>query len=363
MADPLLDELRGAVDEALRAFLARRRDDLARAAPGALPVLEEVERALPGGKRLRPAFCWWGHRAGGGGPEGPIVPAAASLELLHTFALLHDDVMDWAGERRGKPAAFRRIAAEHAAAGGGGDHLQFGISVAILAGDLAFALSDQMFTESGFPPEALARAFPALHALRGRAAAGQFLDLLYTGDAEAPAAAVRLAARLKTASYSIEGPLLVGAALAGAPPGVEEPLAAYGAALGEAYQLGDDVLGLFGDPAVTGKDVGSDVRLGRPTPLVAEALTRAGGAQREVLLGAWGNHSAGPSEVEAVREVVRGTGALDAIVTEIERLVAAAREAVAAKGRLPAEAAGALASLAGLVRLEGLGGPRRPDRS
>lgn len=338
-------KLRHEVDRVLERFLAAEREEFARLDPRAVPVVDEVARVVAsGGKRLRPLFCYAGHRLAGGAHGGAIVAAAASLELLHTFAIVHDDVMDRSPLRRGRPSLHRRVAQEYRAGGGPGEPEQFGVAAAILAGDLAFALSDRLFVTSGFDPEALARAAGPLHDLRVRAVAGQFLDLLHAGRREIDPGAARRIARLKTASYSVEGPLLVGAALAGGDGEVREALSAYGLALGEAYQVRDDVLGLFGDPADTGKDVEGDIRQATPTTLLAEALFRAGPSERESILAHWGNPEATVADVDAVRRAVAATGAPGAALEEIGRLVGEARNILGSL-RVPAETEGARAML------------------
>ncbi|WP_349256623.1 polyprenyl synthetase family protein [Frankia sp. CgS1] len=238
-----------------------------------------TEFLLAEGKRLRPAFCYWGWRGAGGPDCDEIVTAAAAIELLHACALIHDDVMDASDTRRGRPAAHRRFSRVHRTAGWRGDPADFGRSAAILLGDLFLAWADELLAASRMPPEALVRAWPTYGRMRSELMAGQYLDLV--GQAEAgphggldPGRAVRIA-RYKTAGYTVVRPLQLGGLLAGAPPDLLAAYAAFGLPLGEAFQLRDDLLGVFGDPAVTGKPTGEDLRDGRPTGLLALALTRA----------------------------------------------------------------------------------------
>jgi geranylgeranyl diphosphate synthase, type I len=229
------------VDDVLFGFLADVRGELATIDAGPVVLVEEIERLLrAGGKRLRPAFCYWGYRAAGGGDGGgggggePIVRAAASLELLHTMALIHDDLMDGARERRGVLAtasALERAAGPSAPPG-------YGRSAAILAGDLAAVLADRLLLDSGFGPTRVAAALERYHWMRERMAAGQFLDIAGLAQDEATA---RRAAGLKGGVYTVEGPLRIGAALAGASPEIEAVLVAFGAPLGVAFQLRDDL--------------------------------------------------------------------------------------------------------------------------
>ncbi|MGH2718189.1 MAG: polyprenyl synthetase family protein [Actinomycetota bacterium] len=346
--DPL-GQLREALDDALLSFLASQRERMAALAVPSASLVDLVEAAVStGGKRIRPILCWCAFRAGGGGPSGPeIVQAAASLELLHTFAILHDDVMDQAVLRRGQPALHRRLAAERRAAGGGEDADTYGVSVAVLAGDLALVLSDAMFAASGFPPGTLARAEGALESMRTSAVAGQYLDLLQAGPAPAPLAEAALIGHLKTAGYSVEGPVGVGVALAGAPEQVTRALEGYAVAVGEAFYRADELLGLFGDPAATGKDAESDLRRGKPTALIADALARGGGAE---VARRWGDPHATVEDLVAVREAVASSGALAAARSSINAQVDRAIGYLRGAGLLGAEAGDLLAELAERIR-------------
>lgn len=233
---PIVDAVRSRVDAVLRAELAARRADLEALDPAAGILVAEIERLLAaGGKRLRPVLCYLGYRAAGGAEGEPIVRAAAALELLHTFALVHDDVMDEATERRGVETTHVRFARVFAGGSAGR-----GRSAAVLVGDLAAVLAEALFRASGFAAEALDDAFTRFDRMRLEMAVGQYLDLL--GAARRDLASAEHVADLKTASYTGEGPLLVGAALAGAPDEVVAALAAYGRPAGEAFQLRDDVL-------------------------------------------------------------------------------------------------------------------------
>ncbi|MGH2731565.1 MAG: polyprenyl synthetase family protein [Actinomycetota bacterium] len=345
------DDLRSLINRVLEDFLSAQRGSLSAADPEAVRLLDEVVATVAaGGGRIRPIFCYWGYRAGGGAHGGEILAAASSLELLHTFAIIHDDVIDAAALRRGKPSTSRRLAGEARRSGRGGDPQRFGPAAAILAGDLAFVLSDRLLADSGFAPPALARASRPLGEMRVQAIAGEYLDLLYGGTRPRNLEMTHRIARLKTASYSVEGPLLIGAVLAGGAntKEIERALSRYGSALGEAYQLRDDVLGLFGDPNVTGKDVEGDLRAGKPTVLIAEALRRAACPEREAITKHWGNPEAGTEEIEVLRAAVRFSGGLRATLACIDGLVEDARRALApdAETIIPRLARAALEELA-----------------
>ncbi len=282
-AEPLLDApesflvLRGRFDDALYAFLAARRLEADRAHPRATVLIDEILRLLhAGGKRLRPAFCYWGYRAAGGSDEERIVRAAAALELLHTFALIHDDLMDGANERRGAPASVVALA-EIGRGRGLADPEGFGVAAAILAGDLAAVLADQLFLEASFPPQAVVRALERYHEMRTEMATGQVLHLQRAASDEREA---RRVAFMKGGGYTVERPLLIGAALAGGPMRVQERLSHFGAPLGEAFQLRDDLLDGDGPPSITKETVNALVAEARgaldPSLLDADAVRALG---------------------------------------------------------------------------------------
>src|SRR5215468_8219809 len=284
---PALAHVRGRVDRALQTFASQQSGVLLAAGEALRPGAESIAGLLASGKRLRPAFCYWGWR-GAGGPDCPeIINAAAALELLHAGALIHDDLMDASDTRRGQPSLHRQFEARHAGRRWHGSPGAFGMGVAILLGDLLICWTDEMFHASGLPGDALRRGRPVLDRMRTEVFAGQYLDLLgqATGD-ETVAGALRVV-EFKTAKYTIERPLHLGAALASAGPGPASPdggrieggaggtvgsdgtlaaaYTAYGLPLGIAFQLRDDILGVFGDPAQTGKPAGDDVREGKRT--------------------------------------------------------------------------------------------------
>ena len=226
--------LRARIDGTLGSFLVSVRAEMAAlAADGLLPIDEVIRLVDAGGKRLRPVFCYWGYRAAGGLDGEPIERASAALELLHTMALIHDDLMDRSPERRGAPSSAIQLA-EHAGRRGSADPERDGASLALLAGDLAAVLADRLLLESGFPPDRLVGALGRYHRMRLDMALGQSMDVT-GGDVERATAAA-----LKGGSYTTDGPLQIGAALAGADGSVMATLAAYGAPLGLAFQLLDD---------------------------------------------------------------------------------------------------------------------------
>ncbi|MBW8480903.1 polyprenyl synthetase family protein [Actinomadura parmotrematis] len=338
--------VRKEIDEALLGFVDRQRPGLLSIGADLAPLLAALDALLSGGKRLRPAFCYWGWRAAGGVDDGAgILDAAASLELLQASALVHDDVMDSSDTRRGQPSVHRRLEAMARDAGWPGAAAPFGEGAAVLLGDLCLSWSGEMFERSGLEPGLLALGRPVYDLMRTEVMCGQYLDLLEGVRGRGTVEAALRVVEYKSAKYTIERPLHLGAALAGAGAGVVEALRAYGLPLGIAFQLRDDVLGVFGDPAATGKPAGDDLREGKRTVLVALTLERAdaaGAALLERRLGDPGLDAAGVAEL---REVIADSGGLAGCEAMIERYTAQAAAALAA-APIAADARGALEELA-----------------
>jgi geranylgeranyl diphosphate synthase type I len=316
----------GAVEGLLVEFLGTEAAAL-QVTDSALGAFARTARdcVLAGGKRLRPTFAYWGWR-GVAGPDVPgdrVLPALAALELLHTFALVHDDVMDGSATRRGRPTAHEMLASDHAAAGRAGDPVRFGAAAAVLLGDLCLVWADRLLATADVAPTALLAARRSYDQMRVEAVAGQYLDVLGEADSRgwSVARALRVA-RLKTASYTVVRPLLLGAALGGGPDDEVEPAyTAYGTAVGEAFQLCDDLLGVYGDPAVTGKPTGDDLRTGKPTALLLLARARATAAQRAEL------DRRGPrtaADVDRLAAIVADTGAVATVEAMVDERVDAA---------------------------------------
>jgi geranylgeranyl diphosphate synthase type I len=346
-----LDRLRAAVESALRSFLTEQRETLANMAAELVPVADEVAAVAGGGKRLRPAFAYWGWR-GFVDPDDPaaeaddtVLRAVAALELVHSSALVHDDVMDAASTRRGRPATHVAFADRHGGAALDGDGTAFGVGAAILVGDLALVWSDELLRRSGISPDALARARPVWDTMRTEVTAGQYLDLLRAAGGLPGAAGALKVARYKSAGYTVQRPLQLGAALAGAGPDALAACTAIGLPLGEAFQLRDDVLGVFGDPAVTGKSADDDLREGKRTLLVALTEEGTDGDGRALLTGALGNSSADADELDGVRTLMTRSGALARVEARIAEQTGRAREAIGA-APLAADARLALDALA-----------------
>ncbi len=270
------------------------------------PFQALADLTLAGGKRLRPAFCTWAFVAGGGDPtDALVVNAGAAFEMLHGFALFHDDVMDGSSTRRGQRTVHLEYADRHASQEWRGEGRRFGEGVAILVGDLAFVYADLLMTGVSAMAAAL------WHELRIELNIGQYLDVLGTASGAVTYDGAMRIARLKSGKYTVERPMHLGAALAGRPELIE-PFSDYALPLGDAFQLRDDVLGVFGDEESTGKPVGDDLREGKPTPMLAIATERATASQHETL-ALIGCRELTIDEVGAIQRVLINTGALDAI--------------------------------------------------
>lgn len=335
------DDLTGFRDDvaaALASFAAARRAQLVEVGPDLVPFLDAAATFVAGGKRLRPAFCRAGWLVAGGDPDDPrIVTAAASLEWLQGSALVHDDLMDGSDTRRGVPSVHRAFEAQHRDASMVGDPERFGLSVAVLLGDLMLSWADEQLRASGLPRVPQALRF--LDLCRSEVAAGQYLDVL---SQTRPHVSVEEALRVvhfKAATYTVERPLHIGAALAGADDALLAGLSAVAVPLGQAFQLRDDVLGVFGDPAETGKPAGDDLREGKRTVLVARAAELGDDADRDLLARLLGTREG----VAPLTDLVVRTGALAAVETDIARLEAEADAALEALGEHAVATLGPLA--------------------
>ena len=291
------------------------------------PVGEVARLVSSGGKRLRPAFAYWAFRAAGGRDDDPqIIDAGAALELMHAFALFHDDVMDDAATRRGQQTTHTLFAERHRANGWAGEARRFGEGMAILVGDLAFVYSDQLLAGANRD------AWQIWNELRIELNVGQLLDMIGSARNERAIEYCERICRYKSGKYTIERPLHLGATLADPARAarLRPALSDYGLPLGDAFQMRDDVMGAFGDQSVTGKPVGGDLREGKPTPLLARAVAAAGAAQRAVLdrVGCGGLSDDDVAEIQAV---IVDTGAL----ADLEATIAArSGEALGALGAL-----------------------------
>lgn len=325
---------RDRVQATLDAFIDEQATRLAPLGPDAGLLLDEARRSVSGGKRLRAAFCYWGYRAvaapSDDAEDAALVRACAALELLHASALVHDDFMDASDTRRGRPATHRAFQAAHREQGWRGDPEQYGAAAAILLGDLLLTWSDELLRRCGLPMERVIAALEVFDLCRSEVVAGQFLDVSVQARGRADVETAMTVLRYKSAKYSIERPLHIGAALAGADAAALRSLTAFGLPLGEAFQLRDDVLGVFGDPAVTGKPAGDDLVEGKRTVLVALALDGAPDGDAAVLDRALGTRLS-PAQVTELQRIMEDSGAraqLEEVIEALgERAVSALRGA------------------------------------
>jgi len=280
-------------------------------------VFEEIEQLVfSGGKRLRPQFCWWGWIAAGGQDDhSAVVKMGAAIELLHVFALFHDDVIDNADTRRGKPTAHRSMMLRHEQGNWAGESRRFGEGAAVLIGDITHVIADSLMSDVSSQTRSI------WNEMRVEVNIGQYLDTLGSARRERRPEVAERITRYKTAKYTIERPLHLGALAADVVRGhaLSSMLSDYGLPLGAAFQMRDDVLGAFGDPVVTGKPVGDDFREGKPTLLLALTWAQATPQQLKVL-DTVGSPTMTHSEIVNVQEVVRDTGALSDIESMIDSL-------------------------------------------
>ncbi|HSU37181.1 MAG TPA: polyprenyl synthetase family protein [Propionibacteriaceae bacterium] len=347
---PLSQGFRDAISTEVRAFLAEQAGVLDSMGPELVPVQLMANQLLCGGKRIRPAFCVWGYVAARGMPDAAarqtLLTAAASLDVLHGSALVHDDVMDSSDLRRGRPAAHRQFEALHANAGWLGDSAAFGRAGAIVLGDLLVMWSAQMLHAAGLDQTTLERALPIVEAMRTEVTCGQYLDIVAQAHPlrqTAPASgalqpnielALDDASRVveyKAARYTVQRPCQIGAALGGGDDHLYYALGAYGSPLGRAFQFRDDLLGVFGDTQLTGKPSGDDLREGKRTVLVAHAYAHAGEAGRNLLAQRLGDPALDADGVAQLQDVITASGAREAVEAMItdghDRALAALEDA------------------------------------
>jgi len=323
---PLNEEFLASVQARLDRFLATQRDLLAPTGDRMDMVWEQVERFTQSGKRMRPAFCYWGYVAAAGVAKEPpeaVMDIAASLDLLHLSALVHDDLIDASDTRRGGPAAHRFFESYHKEKGWQGDSEHFGRSAAVLLGDLLFTWSMSMVEQAVISSERLKRARPYLDAMRSEVVAGQFLDLVHQAkpsSGEDLLNDARLVMEYKTAKYTVSRPVQVGAALGLAGDDTQQGLSRFGAHVGHAFQMRDDLLGIFGDPAVMGKPAGDDLREGKKTVLIGYGLASASEADAHHLAQMLGDPTLTETDIDEARRILVECGAVEstekAIVSE-----------------------------------------------
>jgi geranylgeranyl diphosphate synthase, type I len=319
------------VQQVLDDYVETQADALGDLGDDAARLTRAAKLAVQGGKRLRAMFCLWGFLAVRGlhdpVEERAVLRAVSSLELLHSSALVHDDYMDASDTRRGRHSVHRAFADEAQRCSWPGHHEQYGAAAAILLGDLLLAWADELLRSCGLPEDQVLAALEVFDVTRTEVIAGQFLDISVQARGESDIEQAMRVLRYKSAKYSVERPLHVGAALAGADKDTVAALTEFGVPLGEAFQLRDDLLGVFGDPAVTGKPAGDDLSEGKRTVLVALALRDAEAADATRLAAALGQQLPG-SEVAELQRIIERSGAHGEVEDRIEQLTTKALAAL-----------------------------------
>jgi geranylgeranyl diphosphate synthase type I len=337
--------LRERIQTNLDDFVSKHRSLMVNVSPDTLPLIEALEGLLVGGKRLRPAFAFWGFRAAGGQDTEEVVRACASLEFLQACALIHDDVMDASDTRRGKPAIHKQFESLHSSNDWSGSAKLFGEGSAILVGDLALSWADEMLLTSGLSNDQLIRAKAIYDIMRTELMSGQYLDLLEQARGEITHERAETVIRFKSAKYTIERPLHLGATIAAAQPELNKVLSEYGLALGEAFQLRDDLLGVFGDSSITGKPAGDDLREGKQTMLIAFANSNANLNDKKYLAEHLGSSELSLDTISKLQELLINCGAQEFVENRISDYLAKSLSALDALER-DSEAKSALSELA-----------------
>lgn len=314
--------LRARIQTSLDEFVSEHKVMMMAVSPDTLPLIESLEGLIAGGKRLRPAFAYWGFQIAGGMDSDEVLRACASLEFLQACALIHDDVMDASDTRRGKPAIHKQFEAIHTDKKWNGSAKLFGEGAAILIGDLALSWADEMLLTSGLGEAQLHRAKAVYDVMRTELMSGQYLDLLEQVRGDITLERAETVIRFKSAKYTIERPLHLGAAIAGGTPEINQVLSEYGLALGEAFQLRDDLLGVFGDSSITGKPAGDDLREGKQTMLIAFANSNAGSADKKFLFDNLGNPDLATEEISKLQNVLISCGAQEFVENRISSYLA-----------------------------------------
>lgn len=290
------------------------------------------EFLLRDGKRLRPALVYYSYRACGGDSEPVVMPVAMAVELLHTYLLVHDDIMDHAETRRGEPAVHVLFSDFHRDRGWQGDSSHFGTSVGILLGDLAESYAVELYSSSEMSEAVRADVRKCFSTMCQEVIVGQYLEMTagYRGDLTEEELLRIL--QMKSGRYSVERPVQLGALLAGASKETLDALTRYGSRLGEAFQLQDDLLGMFGDVATVGKPVGEDLAEGKYTILIHSALEKLAPADRTTVESALGNADVSEDEVREVQRLIESVGARERVVEMIETRMQTASEALVEAG-------------------------------
>jgi len=326
----LLAEFRGKLETQLQAWLTEKEQ----AAAGESQASRELTGVLTrfvarDGKRIRPALLYYTYAACGGKSDDKVLPMAMAVELLHTYLLIHDDIMDHAEVRRGEPAAHVIFADLHRSRGWRGDSRHFGESVGILVGDLAQSYALELYSSVDLAPEVAGEFQQCFSAMCQEVVLGQFLEMTAGYRENLEEDELLRVLRMKSGRYSVERPVQLGALLARAPEATRQALNTYGLKVGEAFQLQDDLLGMFGDAETVGKPVGGDLVEGKFTLLIHHALRNLSEGESRVLSAALGNPALQGAEVAKVQRMIEASGARARVDAMVEGRLREAREALA----------------------------------
>lgn len=308
-----LKKFKTKIDEELGKFLEEKLRESEKIDPEVKRLVEVIKDiVLRGGKRLRPAFVYFAYKACGGKKEKAIIYTSQAIEFLHTFALIHDDIIDKSEKRRGKPAV----------------HQILGEPGTILAGDLCFVFADEIFTNSAFEDKIIREVQKIYDLLREEVVFGQYLDVLVAKEKTVAEEKIMKILEYKSGKYTIERPLHLGAALAEAPLKTFKVFSQYGIPLGIAFQIQDDILGMFGRSEESGKPVDSDLKEGKKTLLVVKALEALGGKEKENFLSLLGNPNCSFADLKWARKIIKATGALEYSQNLAKKLIQKAKTAI-----------------------------------
>ena len=323
-----LKAAREEIESSLKKFVTNESESISNIGNELAPVTSALSHfILDSGKRLRPLFSYVGYLGSAKEIRPQIISACASLELVHVCALIHDDLMDGSDTRRGAPSIHKEFERWHRQNGRSGSPQQYGASAAILLGDLALVWAEKALYQSGLKSDQLLRATSIFSELQIELMAGQFLDVHEQSSLTSNIDRSRKIARFKSGKYTIERPLHFGAAISG-DSSLQKPYSNYGIPLGEAFQLRDDILGVFGESKVTGKPTGDDLLEGKRTVLIAKTFELAGAQGALTLTQVFGNRDASPEMIEKCKNLIKDCGALTHVEKMIDDLVSQALNAV-----------------------------------
>jgi geranylgeranyl diphosphate synthase type I len=333
------DEWVGRVNDRIQDYLLERANEMGPLGPDVASFDTFARQFLNGGKRFRALCAILGYRIQGAPITNDVIDLASALEIFHAAALVHDDIMDNSDTRRGQPAAHRAFESVHTESAWAGDGLSFGVNSALLFGDLLLAYSDELVNSAvnDADRDTRLRTRAEFDRMRREVTMGQYLDIVEerAWPHVEPHEALDRSGRVvvyKSAKYSIEAPLVIGALLSGASERDVDSLRAFGLPLGFAFQLRDDLLGVFGDPAVTGKPAGDDIREGKRTVLIALAMSRVGASEQRLLNELLGDRNLSSEQVRVVQNTLESCGAREEVESLISDYVAQAHAAIDSSG-------------------------------